>query len=54
MAKRTIQCPKCGIEIEIYKNPIPTVDIIIEIESKGMVLIKRKIYLWLGPSRRIC
>ena len=42
MAKRTIQCPKCGNEIEIYKNPIPTVDIIIEIESKGMVLIKRK------------
>ena len=29
-------------EIEIYKNPIPTVDIIIEIESKGIVLIKRK------------
>ena len=29
-------------EIEIYRNPIPTVDIIIEIESKGIVLIKRK------------
>ncbi len=42
MAGRTIQCPKCRIEIEVYKNPIPTVDIIIEIESKGIVLIKRK------------
>jgi len=52
VAKRTIQCPKCGNEIEIYKNPIPTVDIIIEIESKGMVLIKRKNppYGWALPG----
>ena len=42
MAKRTIRCQKCKSEIEVYKNPIPTVDIIIEIESKGIVLIKRK------------
>ena len=42
VARRTIQCPKCKNEIEVYKNPIPTVDIIIEIESKGIVLIKRK------------
>ena len=42
MAKKIIQCPKCEKEIEVYKNPIPTVDIIIEIESKGIVLIKRK------------
>ena len=42
MAKKTIPCPKCMAEIEIYRNPIPTVDIIIEIESKGIVLIKRK------------
>jgi len=52
VAKRTIQCPKCRNEIEIYKNPIPTVDIIIEIESKGMVLIKRKNppYGWALPG----
>lgn len=39
-------------EIEIYKNPIPTVDIIIEIESKGIVLIKRKNppYGWALPG----
>jgi ADP-ribose pyrophosphatase YjhB (NUDIX family) len=42
MARQTIQCPKCQNEIEIYKNPVPTVDIIIEIESKGIVLIKRR------------
>jgi len=42
MASRTIRCPHCQNEVEIYRNPIPTVDIIIEIESKGIVLIKRK------------
>ncbi len=42
MATKTIRCPKCGSEIEIYRNPIPTVDVIIEIKSGGIVLIKRK------------
>jgi ADP-ribose pyrophosphatase YjhB (NUDIX family) len=42
MVKKTIRCPKCNEEIEVYQNPIPTVDIIIEIESKGIVLVKRK------------
>ncbi len=42
MAKKSVSCPKCKTEIEIYRNPIPTVDIIIEVESKGIVLIKRK------------
>ncbi len=42
-AGRTIRCPRCQSEIEIYKNPIPTVDIIIEIgPGEGIVLIKRK------------
>lgn len=52
MAKRTIQCPKCKEEIEVYLNPIPTVDIIIEIDSKGVVLIKRKNppYGWAIPG----
>jgi ADP-ribose pyrophosphatase YjhB (NUDIX family) len=52
VAKRTIQCPKCKSEIEVYQNPIPTVDIIIEIESKGIVLIKRKNppYGWALPG----
>jgi ADP-ribose pyrophosphatase YjhB (NUDIX family) len=52
MKQRTIQCPKCQYEIEIYRNPIPTVDIIIEIESKGIILIKRKNppYGWAIPG----
>jgi ADP-ribose pyrophosphatase YjhB (NUDIX family) len=52
MARRTIQCPKCQYEIEVYQNPIPTVDIIIEIESKRIILIKRKNppYGWAIPG----
>jgi ADP-ribose pyrophosphatase YjhB (NUDIX family) len=42
MGRRTIQCPKCQNEIEIYQNPIPTVDIIIECGTEEIVLIKRK------------
>jgi ADP-ribose pyrophosphatase YjhB (NUDIX family) len=52
MPKKTVRCSKCGNEIEVYRNPIPTVDIIIEIESKGIVLIKRKNppYGWAIPG----
>ncbi len=52
MTRRTIRCPSCQNEIEVYQNPIPTVDIIIEIESKGIVLIKRKNppYGWAIPG----
>ncbi len=52
MAKRTIRCSRCQNEIEIYQNPIPTVDIIIEIASKGIVLIRRKNppYGWAIPG----
>lgn len=52
MARRTIPCPKCKNEIEVYQNPFPTVDTIIEIKSKGIVLIKRKNppYGWAIPG----
>ena len=52
MVRKTIQCPKCKKEIEVYQNPIPTVDIIIEIEPNGIVLIKRKNppYGWAIPG----
>ncbi len=36
-----LNCPKCGEKIKSYRNPFPTVDIIIEI-SDGIVLIERK------------
>jgi ADP-ribose pyrophosphatase YjhB (NUDIX family) len=43
--KQVIQCAACGTETEVFKNPIPTVDIIIEVEqedgSLGIVLIER-------------
>jgi ADP-ribose pyrophosphatase YjhB (NUDIX family) len=49
--KEIINCPFCGKGIERYKNPFPTVDIIIEME-KGVVLIKRKNppYGWAIPG----
>jgi len=52
MSRRIIQCPKCKNEIELYQNPLPTVDIIIEMESKGIILIKRKNppYGWALPG----
>ncbi len=38
-----LRCPQCGHEFDIYKNPVPTADIIIEVEgSGGIVLVKRK------------
>ncbi len=44
-------CPKCGITIQ-PKNPFPTVDIIVELEDRGIVLIKRKNppYGWAIPG----
>ena len=52
MANKSIRCPKCKNKVEVYQNPILTVDIIIEIESKGIVLIKRKNppYGWAIPG----
>lgn len=42
--KRAIKCAKCGAEIQSYRNPFPTVDIIIELDDRGIVLISRKNY----------
>lgn len=39
--KDSIHCPKCGTTVQYYRNPIPTVDIIIRTPD-GVVLIKRK------------
>lgn len=52
MSKKTIRCSNCGNETEIYQNPVPTVDIIIEIETKGIILIRRKNppYGWAIPG----
>ena len=36
-----MRCPNCDSEIEQLRNPVPTVDVIIEI-NEGIVLIKRR------------
>jgi 8-oxo-dGTP diphosphatase len=39
--KQLLPCPACGAGIETWRNPLPTVDIIIRIDN-GIVLIERK------------
>ena len=36
------KCPHCGKTIEKYLHPHPTVDLIIEMEGGGIILIERK------------
>jgi len=50
-AKEFIVCPSCGVRIERYRNPIPTVDVIIEVDGE-IVLIERKNppYGWAIPG----
>jgi len=36
-----LSCPRCGEKVKSYRNPFPTVDIIIEL-ADGIVLIERK------------
>lgn len=45
--KDRLSCPHCGKTVEKYRNPFPTVDIIIRIDPAGsdtprIVLVKRK------------
>ena len=49
--KHTQPCPHCGQAISIYQNPVPTVDIIIELDHQ-IVLIERKNppYGWAIPG----
>ena len=35
------KCPRCGFLIRRHRNPVPTVDIIIEFQDQGLVLIER-------------
>ncbi len=41
MSFTTLTCPSCGSNVKEYRNPLPTVDIIIELNS-GIVLIERR------------
>jgi len=40
-----MKCPRCNLPIKEFKNPVPTVDIIISIGT-GIVLIERKNPPW--------
>lgn len=40
MPENHLKCPRCGATIQVYRNPFPTVDIIILQEEK-IVLIER-------------
>ena len=35
------KCPRCGYVTTRHRNPVPTVDIIIECQDQGLVLIER-------------
>lgn len=41
MSFDSLTCPHCGTSVRQYRNPIPTVDIIIEL-ANGIVLIERR------------
>lgn len=49
--KTNIPCPKCGNPVEIYRNPLLTIDIIISLQH-GILLIERKNppYGWALPG----
>jgi len=48
---KALSCPKCGHTLTVYRNPIPTTDVIIRIDS-GIVLIERRNppYGWAIPG----
>ena len=39
--KKILTCLHCGGQVDRYRNPLTTVDIIIELEERGIVLIQR-------------
>ena len=41
MSFDALSCPACGVQVKSYRNPFPTVDIIIELQD-GIVLIERR------------
>lgn len=43
---KTKQCPQCGAEVQVYRNPVPTVDVAVVVppkgdEAPGVVLVER-------------
>jgi 8-oxo-dGTP diphosphatase len=52
MKPRVIPCPKCGAAVDVLRNPLLTVDIIIRMADGGIVLIERRNppYGWALPG----
>lgn len=40
--KKNVYCDQCGNTIPVYKNPVPTVDIVIAHPGRGIVLVERR------------
>jgi len=38
----TKPCPHCGGPVVHYRNPVPTVDILVHVPGRGVILIERK------------
>jgi len=51
MSYNALTCQTCGSEVKQYRNPFPTVDVIIEMDN-GIILIERKNppYGWALPG----
>jgi len=39
---RNISCPFCGRPLSLHRNPVPTVDVVIEMSGGGIILVRRK------------
>lgn len=42
MRAKSSTCPTCGGPLPVYHNPTPTVDVIIHMPGRGVVLIRRR------------
>lgn len=40
--KKTVVCPHCGLPYSAYRNPAPTVDVVIYEPDRGVVIIRRR------------
>ncbi len=38
----TVPCPHCGKPVPVYRNPVPTVDVVVHEPGRGVVLIERR------------
>ncbi len=50
--KNVVSCPNCGTVVKVYRNPFLTIDVIIRMTGRTVVLIERKNppYGWALPG----